>query len=58
MVTREYKHLVSLLADTVLTLLGVTQYSLNPIKNKLEWAELNQAETVKLQVYAKLCFQV
>ena len=26
--------------------------------DKLEWAELNQAETVRLQVYAKLCFQV
>ena len=26
--------------------------------NKLEWAELNQAETVRLQVYAKLHFQV
>ena len=27
-------------------------------KYKLEWAELNQAETVRLQVYAKLRFQV
>ena len=30
----------------------------NMIINKLEWAELNQAETVRLQVYTKLCFQV
>ena len=28
------------------------------VLNKLEWAELNQAETVRLQVYAKLRFQV
>ena len=27
-------------------------------ENKLEWAELNQAETVRLHVYAKLRFQV
>ena len=27
-------------------------------KDKLEWAELNQAETVRLQVHAKLRFQV
>ena len=26
--------------------------------NKLEWAELNQAEAVRLHVYAKLRFQV
>ena len=26
--------------------------------NKLDWAELNQAETVRLHVYAKLRFQV
>ena len=26
--------------------------------NKLEWAELNQDETVRLHVYAKLRFQV
>ena len=26
--------------------------------NKLEWAELNQAEEVRLHVYAKLRFQV
>ena len=30
----------------------------NIIYNKLGWAELNQAETVRLQVYAKLCFQM
>ena len=28
------------------------------MEHKLEWAELNQAETVRLQVYAKLRFQV
>jgi hypothetical protein len=28
------------------------------LENKLGWAELNQAETVRLQLYAKLYFQV
>jgi hypothetical protein len=35
-----------------------SQKNANPKENKLEWAELNQAETVRLHVYAKLRFQV
>ena len=37
---------------------SITLDSLKQKFNKLGWAEVNQAETVRLQLYAKLCFQV
>ena len=45
-------------ADRHKFLLGKKSQDINININKLEWAELNQAEAVRLHVYAKLRFQV